>query len=56
MALETQAKFVCYDIKVMDAWNGKTADIPASSHIISFFMFQWVMNPCMNILWLTCLT
>lgn len=36
MQLETYIKFICYGVKMINAWNGNAADMPASSSIISF--------------------
>lgn len=39
MSLETHIKFLCSDVKIINAWNGKTADMLASSSIISFSLY-----------------
>lgn len=35
MSLATHIRFLCYGDKMMNAWNSKTADMPAISSIIS---------------------
>ena len=39
MSLETHIKFICCHVKMMNAWNGKTADMSAISSTISFSLY-----------------